>query len=147
MGASIVYAPFSTTAYLFAIMGSDIEHGQVSYAFLVSPTNTASGEGEGGGQAASVVSLPLKDVCISPNPLSNRTSVGFAIAVPGRYTASIYDAGGRLVRTLLDGTLHNGAQTLSWDRSSDAGARVQSGIYLLRLSGPNAGNCFKLIVR
>ncbi len=141
MGASIVYSVASFGTYLYAILGGG------STAFLISDPHPAGGDGEGGGQAASVVSLPFKDVRISPNPLSNITSVGFEIASPGRYTASIYDAGGRLVRSLLDGTLYRGAQTLSWDRSSDAGTQVQSGVYLLRLSGPNTGSCFKLVVR
>ncbi len=142
MGASIVYSPTPTIGtYLYAIVGGG------STAFLISDPHPAGGDGEGGGQAASVAPLPFKDVRISPNPLSNITSVGFEIASPGRYTASIYDAGGRLVRTLLDGTLYRGAQTLSWDRSSDAGTQVRSGVYLLRLSGQNTGSCFKLIVR
>jgi hypothetical protein len=140
MGASIVYSPAHTPESLFAIVGNG------STAFIRSPTHPV-GDNEDGGQAASVVSLPFKDVRISPNPLSNAASVGFEFAGPGRYTASIYDAGGRLVRTLLDGTLHGGAQLLNWDRSSDAGTQVQSGVYLLRLSGPNSGSCFKLIVR
>jgi hypothetical protein len=140
MGASIVYSP-AFSGYLYAIVGGGRR------AFLINSPHPAAEGGDDGGQAAAVASLPFKDVRISPNPLSNITSVGFEIASPGRYTASIYDAGGRLVRSLLDGTLYRGAQTLSWDRSSDAGTQVQAGVYLLRLSGPNTGSCFKLIVR
>ena len=45
----------------------------------------------------------------------------------------VYDTAGRLVRTLRDGRLDEGAQIISWDGRTAAGHEVPSGIYFLRV--------------
>ena len=42
----------------------------------------------------------------------------------------IYDASGRLVRTLIDGRIAAGPHHATWDGSLNGGARANSGIYL-----------------
>jgi len=45
----------------------------------------------------------------------------------------LYDAGGRLVRTLLRGQEPVGLHTLTWDGRDGGGRLAGSGVYFLRL--------------
>ncbi len=74
-----------------------------------------------------------------PNPVRSSTKIPFAIGAPSgvaRATLRIFDASGRLVRTLLE----NEAETLpavrltTWDGRDEKGRRVGSGIYYYRLT-------------
>jgi flagellar hook assembly protein FlgD len=51
----------------------------------------------------------------------------------GRVTLTVFDAAGRVVRTLLDGTVTAGAKTIVWDGADDGGRQLSSGVYLYRL--------------
>ncbi len=68
----------------------------------------------------------------SPNPFSLSTSFGVVLARPSRLTLGVYDAGGRLVRSLVSGMPASGVSTLSWDGSDARGMATPSGIYFLR---------------
>ncbi len=70
----------------------------------------------------------------APNPFNPQTDLAFEIAEPGRARLVIHDAAGRRVRTLLDAELPAGLHTRAWDGRDDAGRRVSSGAYLVRLT-------------
>jgi len=46
----------------------------------------------------------------------------------------VYDANGRKVRTLLDGSQPSGEHFIKWDGMDDLGNRVSSGAYLYSLN-------------
>jgi hypothetical protein len=68
-----------------------------------------------------------------PNP--SRTSLALVYSIPSTTPArlAIYDAAGRIVRTLLDGPAQPGVWTADWDGRDDTGASAPSGIYFARL--------------
>jgi hypothetical protein len=68
-----------------------------------------------------------------PNPFNPRTTVDFTLAGDAATTLRVYDASGRLVRTLLDSYVAAGRHSISWDGSDDGGRSVASGVYFLRL--------------
>ncbi len=68
-----------------------------------------------------------------PNPFNPSTTITFNLPAPGRATLAIYNAAGRLVRTLASGVLAGGSHRFEWDATDYNGARVASGIYLGRL--------------
>jgi hypothetical protein len=70
-----------------------------------------------------------------PNPFNPRTTVAFELARSAHVTLRVYDARGRLLRSLHDGTLPAGRHALAWDGRDDAGRGLGSGVYLLRLEG------------
>jgi len=70
---------------------------------------------------------------VRPNPFNPSTTVDFAIAAEGRVALHVYDVAGRLVKTLVDGELESGEYEATWDGTDAAGARVASGVYMLRL--------------
>ena len=70
---------------------------------------------------------------IHPNPSNRRTRIAYELPVPAEVRLGIYDAAGRLVRTLVSDRRPAGAQTAEWDGKSADGRRVSDGAYYVRL--------------
>lgn len=70
-----------------------------------------------------------------PNPARLATRLDFAIGAgdAGPVSLRIYDIAGRLVRTLVDGTLPAGPHHRVWNRTNEHGDRVAAGVYFARL--------------
>jgi hypothetical protein len=83
---------------------------------------------------------------VLPNPARGSSIVQFSLATRGPVDLSVYSVDGRHVKTLAHGVQEVGLYRLTWDGSSEVGARVQPGIYYVRM---NAGrNVFtRTIVR
>jgi len=75
-----------------------------------------------------------------PNPFRVSTTITFALAEPSRVTLKVFDASGRLVRTLLDQhefpSIHSPV-SVQWDGTDDAGRCLSNGIYFYRLTSPD----------
>ncbi len=70
----------------------------------------------------------------TPNPFNPSTTVRFVVPESGLAHLAIYDLNGRLVRTLVDGTVYTGPHTAVWDGRDALGHEVASGVYLCRLA-------------
>lgn len=81
-----------------------------------------------------------------PNPFNPSTRIAFELDAPARVELRIYDAGGRLVRTLLGATLEAGGHTVAWDGRDDRGAAVGSGVYYLRMQTPGHHATRKMVL-
>ncbi|MEZ4389418.1 MAG: FlgD immunoglobulin-like domain containing protein [Candidatus Krumholzibacteriia bacterium] len=80
--------------------------------------------------------LPLPtDVAITaaPNPFNPSVEAACYLPLAGQVTLSVLDARGRRVRILHDGPQDAGVARWTWDGRDARGARVASGVYLLRL--------------
>ncbi len=71
----------------------------------------------------------------TPNPFNPVTTIRFEVRAGQdlHVNLSIYDIGGRMVRTLQNGPLDWGKHSLVWDGRNDTGQPVASGIYTARL--------------
>jgi hypothetical protein len=69
----------------------------------------------------------------SPNPFRATTTIAFDLPSPARVTLSIFDASGRRLRTLVDGTLRTARYAVCWTGEDDTGRRLPPGIYFARL--------------
>ncbi len=69
---------------------------------------------------------------ISPNPFKRATEIRFANQVDGSYQLAIYDVGGRLLKTLVDGHVEQGNHTITWDGTDDHGQSVADGVYYVK---------------
>ena len=69
-----------------------------------------------------------------PNPFNPSTSIDFSIAEPSIVDLSIYDASGRLVRTLVSENKGVGAYTVNWDGTNNNGVTVSAGMYLYKIN-------------
>jgi hypothetical protein len=70
----------------------------------------------------------------APNPSrGGPVSIGFALGRADRVDLRLFDVSGRMVKTLASGSFGAGPYRLTWDGTSDSGARVQPGVYFYRL--------------
>jgi flagellar hook assembly protein FlgD len=72
--------------------------------------------------------------------------VNYSIARGGRVQLAVFDVSGRLVRRLVDGERRAGAETAVWNGTDEFGAKVRSGMYFVRLAGPQIRETRKLIL-
>ncbi|MBU0742620.1 hypothetical protein KKG45_13225 [bacterium] len=70
---------------------------------------------------------------IRPNPFNPRTVIPFSLPRGEEIELSVYDAAGRLVRTLLRGELPAGDHEAAWHGQDERGRAVASGAYFARL--------------
>jgi hypothetical protein len=75
-------------------------------------------------------------VSVSPNPFNPSTAITYQVGDMSAVKLQIYDVHGRLVRTLVDGTVEAGSHTVLFDGRNAAGARLASSVYFLRLETP-----------
>jgi hypothetical protein len=103
-------------------------------AILFTPEGPQTGLAE---PAVSESRLPRLSLTVAPNPVSGRAQLVWQVPQPGRVRLSVYDASGRLVRTLLNTELSAGRYQAVWDLTDDAGRKLANGIYLYRLETPD----------
>jgi hypothetical protein len=68
-----------------------------------------------------------------PNPFNPSTRISYALPVESRVRIHVYDIGGRLIRTLVDGVQTAGHLSVEWDGRNGAGGAVGSGVYFYRI--------------
>jgi len=83
---------------------------------------------------------------LSPNPMNPSTTISFALPQSAFVRLLVFDARGRLVRTLMDGTQAAGAHDVVWNGRTDGGAQVASGAYFARLETGYGNLVQKLIL-
>jgi flagellar hook assembly protein FlgD len=65
-----------------------------------------------------------------PNPFNPSTQIAYDLASQRRVSLKIFNTMGQVVKTLVDGEQPAGRYTITWDGTSETGARVASGVYL-----------------
>ena len=78
-----------------------------------------------------------------PNPFNPATTVEYSVAVKSRVTIRVFDAAGRVVRTLIDSPVEAGPHTAIWDGRTDSGQRVASGVYFIRMEATGPADAFR----
>lgn len=111
--------------YVYKLTAIDI-HGNESLAAVVTPSGTVSVEDA----APHELALAL----VSANPSRDRASFRLALPRAGEARVEVFDAAGRMVRTLTSGSRPPGAWTIEWDGQNEAGRPAASGLYFVRLS-------------
>jgi hypothetical protein len=70
----------------------------------------------------------------TPNPFTDAIDFDIHTAAAGVMKVEVFDAAGRLVRTLAENTsIPSGTRSLAWNGRMDAGQAAPSGIYFLRV--------------
>jgi hypothetical protein len=83
---------------------------------------------------------------ISPNPVSDRTTIGFTVNETGNVKLEVYSLGGQKIRVLADEVTNSGLHTVYWDGADAAGAPLANGVYLLRLRTESGASISKRVV-
>jgi len=81
-----------------------------------------------------------------PNPITNGLAkISFSISEPTKASLKIYDASGRMVRTLVNSKLDRGIYNLTWNGTDDNNNAVAEGIYFYTLTTDNNNYTKKLV--
>ncbi len=83
---------------------------------------------------------------VIPNPTSGNVAVIFSLPRNADIELKIYDAAGRLVKSLVKDRLNAGLHRISWDGLDEELKAVPSGIYFLRLRAGTAAETRKLLL-
>lgn len=68
-----------------------------------------------------------------PNPILSRGNISYTLKAKSEISLNIYDASGKLVRTLEEGVFEAGTRTVNWDTRSNNGREVSAGKYFCKL--------------
>jgi len=81
-----------------------------------------------------------------PNPFHPFTTISYHVEGEGRVGVRIFNASGRLVRTLVDEDQTPGAHEVTWDGTLEGGKAAASGVYLYRVDALGKSVTKKMIV-
>jgi hypothetical protein len=94
--------------------------------------------------ATSAVSLAA---VVVPNPFNPEATIAFTTSPQGACHLRVYDAAGRLVRTLLeDRRLPAGRHEVRFNGRDAAGRKVASGVYFYSLDAPNGSTRGRMVL-
>jgi hypothetical protein len=68
-----------------------------------------------------------------PNPFNPNTTIRYVLPAAEEVSADIYTVFGEKVKTLFSGRQQGGQHNLVWDGTNQAGQKMSSGIYYLRI--------------
>jgi hypothetical protein len=80
---------------------------------------------------------PIECSAVGANPVVGHSAVRFNLPKAANVTLRVYSTSGALVRTLCNGQMPAGANTVNWNLQDNAGRQVGNGLYLYEL---NAGS-------
>jgi hypothetical protein len=84
---------------------------------------------------------------VKPNPFMHGTLIGFDLPRTSEVSLCIYDASGRLVRTILGGISQAaGRHTALWDGCNEVGRKVAPGVYFCELSSGSERSVRSLVL-
>jgi len=81
-----------------------------------------------------------------PNPFNPATVIPFTLTKRQNVSLVVYDAGGRRVATLVNGTVDAGLSEYVWEGVNDRGDPVASGVYFCRLVAEGVEQARKMVL-
>lgn len=98
-------------------------------------TNAAIGYGVSASTLDATLRLPpTMTLHVRPNPaFSGEARLTFTLSSTSHLRLAIYDAQGRIVRVLANGSLPPGPREYRWDGTGERGVAVEPGLYFVRL--------------
>jgi len=98
-----------------------IVHANIPYSFITS---------------VEPLGLPASYAMLAnyPNPFNPATTIEYAVPVRGTVTLEVFDALGRLVRTLVNEQQDAGTYRVQWNGADQSGRGVVSGVYVARMA-------------
>ena len=97
-------------------------------------------------QTVTIRSLSASLAQNSPNPFNPETTIRFTMPETGAATLNVYDASGRLVRTLVNGVSEQGTHDVRWNGLDNNNNPVSSGVYFYRLTSGKFSESKKMVL-
>ena len=138
-GSSSVFTPAAENFVVQVADSNYIDPGGPPAYYKLSAVDIHGNEGPystlapGSTTDVPVDGLTALDLAISPNPLVAGTRVRFALPREAHVSLRIFDATGRMVGELLNGTMTAGEHAIRWDGHAAGGHDAPDGIYFVRL--------------
>ena len=81
-----------------------------------------------------------------PNPFNPSTLIAYHVPLKGgSVTIQVFDAAGRLVKTLVNGYKTSGRKIVAWDGTNNQGKQMASGVYFCRMTAKGYEKTIKMI--
>jgi hypothetical protein len=131
----------TTTAAVIVVASNDLAEPllQIPVTTAMLRAVPAGVDGPGAGTPAAVL-LDQNH----PNPFNPTTRIAYRVPVAGAVSLQVFDARGRLVRTLVDGPQTAGEHVAVWNGRDDRGRTVASGVYTSVLQTPGGSAARKM---
>jgi len=129
----------------FSFVDDDIEPGR-TYSYRIEVVDEDGHNVLFETEPISTPSLVAELHRIFPNPFNPQTAISYTVATAGRVTLNIYNARGRLIRTLVDKPQAAAQYIESWNGRDDTGSAVASGVYFVRLESGGRVNTKKAVL-
>jgi hypothetical protein len=81
-----------------------------------------------------------------PNPFNPFTLISYSLEREGPVTLTVFNPGGRRLRTFEQGVQTHGRHAVVWDGTDEHGARQSSGMYLYRLQADGCSLTRKMML-
>jgi hypothetical protein len=94
---------------------------------------------KGGGKGKSLIATPQTELTqraalsVYPNPFAGQLTLDFDIPQAGPATLAVFNLQGQMVRILHQGPMDAGQHRQQWDGTTESGAPLPSGLYLVQL--------------
>jgi hypothetical protein len=131
----------------------DTESGGGQYYYKITAVDFSGNESDdsGAGSVTGAGDPPIPTTFAlyqnAPNPFNPSTVIRYDVPeASGKMTLHIYDASGRLVRTLVDGAQSPGRKNSEWNGRDNRGRQVASGVYFYRLTAPGFDQTNKMLL-
>jgi hypothetical protein len=82
-----------------------------------------------------------------PNPFNNTTNISWQIPMTALVKLTVYDATGRVIKTLENNSYPAGNYNTTWNRTDDNNQRVAAGIYFYEIKANNYTARQKLVIK
>jgi hypothetical protein len=128
----------------FEYLDSQVESGK-TYHYQIGVAD-ADGEFLSPVQDVTIPSMTASLGQNTPNPFNPTTQISYFLPSRDQVSVVVYDASGRLVRTLVDEVRGNGAHAVTWDGRDNAGRPAGSGIYFYRLTAGKHSESKKMVL-
>lgn len=127
----------SPVAYV-TVKTADMYHvGGIRFNEVVKQDQTINGE----------VVAGTSSMTTSPNPMSTSTTIAVNVPVSGSYTVRVFDAFGKSIATIFNGTANAGTLSATWNGTSADGTLVAPGAYIVRVDGASTTSMMISVVR
>ncbi|HPY95692.1 MAG TPA: chitobiase/beta-hexosaminidase C-terminal domain-containing protein [Candidatus Cloacimonadota bacterium] len=81
-----------------------------------------------------------------PNPFNPNTTIDFSITKRDYVNLAIYNIKGQRIKSLVDGFMPAGTHSVTWDGTNEQGKKLNSGIYLYKITSSNFHDFKKAIL-
>ncbi len=111
---------------------------QLNFAYGCGPTGIEDGQ----------IALPTEHRLgkAYPNPFNPTTKIAYNLSAQSHVTLTVFDARGRVVRTLVNESRPPGRHTIVWDGRSDRGVEAASGVYFYHIIADDFADAARIVL-